>query len=99
MPIINRIAEFHREMTEWRRDIHANPELALHEVRTSGVVQAKLKEFGVDDIITGMARTGVVQVIRGNGSFLPAPSGCARIWMRCRSWNRPACPTRPRTPA
>jgi metal-dependent amidase/aminoacylase/carboxypeptidase family protein len=68
MPIINRIAEFHREMTEWRQDLHAHPELALQETRTSGVVQAKLKEFGVDEIITGLARTGVVGVIRGNGT-------------------------------
>ena len=68
MPIINRIAEFHREMTEWRQDLHAHPELALQETRTSGVVQAKLKEFGVDEIITGMARTGVVGVIRGQGA-------------------------------
>ncbi|HET6185083.1 MAG TPA: M20 aminoacylase family protein [Acetobacteraceae bacterium] len=68
MPIINRIAEFHDEMTAWRRDLHAHPELALQEVRTSGVVQQKLKEFGVDEIITGIARTGVVGVIRGTGS-------------------------------
>jgi hippurate hydrolase len=68
MPIINRIAEFHREMTEWRQDLHAHPELALQETRTSGVVQAKLQEFGVDEIITGLARTGVVGVIRGNGT-------------------------------
>ena len=67
MPIINRIAEFHREMTEWRHDLHAHPELALQETRTSGVVQEKLKAFGVDEIITGMARTGVVGVIRGQG--------------------------------
>jgi len=67
MPIINRIAEFHREMTEWRQDLHAHPELALQETRTSGVVQQKLKEFGVDEIITGLARTGVVGVIHGQG--------------------------------
>jgi amidohydrolase len=67
MPIINRIAEFHAEMTEWRRDLHAHPELALEEVRTSAMVQEKLKEFGVDEIITGLARTGVVGVIRGHG--------------------------------
>ena len=35
MPIINRIAEFHREMTEWRHDLHAHPELALQETRTA----------------------------------------------------------------
>lgn len=67
MPIINRIADFHDEMTEWRRDLHAHPELALQEVRTSGVVQQRLREFGVDEIVTGMARTGVVGVIRGAG--------------------------------
>ncbi|MCW3474971.1 M20 aminoacylase family protein [Limobrevibacterium gyesilva] len=67
MPIINRIADFHAEMTEWRHDLHRHPELALQEVRTSGVVQEKLREFGVDEIITGMARTGVVGVIRGRG--------------------------------
>ena len=65
MPIINRIADFHDEMTEWRHDLHRHPELALQEVRTSGVVQQKLREFGVDEIITGMAKTGVVGVLRG----------------------------------
>ena len=67
MPIVNRIAEFHEQMTAWRRDLHAHPELSLQEVRTSGVVQAKLREFGVDEVITGLARTGVVGVIRGRG--------------------------------
>ena len=68
MPIINRIGEFHAEMAAWRQDIHAHPELALQEVRTSGVVQEKLREFGVDEIITGLARTGVVGVIKGRGA-------------------------------
>ena len=67
MPVINRIAEFHAEMAAWRQDLHAHPELALQEVRTSQVVQAKLKEFGVDEIVTGLARTGVVGVIKGKG--------------------------------
>ena len=68
MPIINRIAEFHADMTEWRHDFHAHPELSMHEARTSAIVQAKLREFGVDEIITGMAEHGVVGVIRsGNG--------------------------------
>ncbi|MGE0223513.1 MAG: M20 aminoacylase family protein [Acetobacteraceae bacterium] len=68
MPIINRIAEFHPEMTEWRRDLHAHPELSMQEVRTSAMVQEKLRGFGVDEIITGMAGTGVVGVIRGGGA-------------------------------
>ena len=39
MPVLNRIAAFHADMTEWRHDLHAHPELALQETRTSGVVQ------------------------------------------------------------
>ena len=68
MPIINRIAEFHAKMTEWRHDLHAHPELGLQETRTSAIVQDKLREFGVDEIVTGLARTGVVGVIRGRGN-------------------------------
>ena len=64
MPIINSIAAFHPEMTAWRQDLHAHPELSMQEVRTSGVVREKLAEFGVDEIITGMATHGVVGVIR-----------------------------------
>jgi len=65
MAVINRIAEFHGDMTAWRRDLHAHPELGLSETRTSAAVQEWLKSFGVDEIITGMANTGVVGVIRG----------------------------------
>jgi hippurate hydrolase len=68
VPIINRIAAFHAEMAEWRQDLHAHPELALQETRTSAIVQQKLAEFGADEIITGIAGTGVVGVIRGRGS-------------------------------
>lgn len=66
MPIHNRIAEFHPDMTEWRRDIHAHPELAFQETRTAALVAEKLKAFGVDEIHTGIAKTGVVGVIRGS---------------------------------
>ncbi len=68
MPIINRIAAFHDEMAAWRHDLHAHPELSMQESRTAGVVQAKLREFGVDEIITGMAEHGVVGVIRAGTS-------------------------------
>ncbi len=68
MPIFNRIADFHADMTAWRRDLHSHPELALEEFRTSGVIQEKLKEFGVDEVVTGIAQTGVVGVIRGRGA-------------------------------
>jgi amidohydrolase len=72
MPVLNRIAEFHADMTEWRRDLHRHPELGLKETRTSGVVQQRLREFGVDEVHAGLAGTGVVGVIRGSQ---PAPAG------------------------
>jgi amidohydrolase len=65
MPVINRIAEFHQQMTEWRRDFHMHPELAFEEHRTAAVVAEKLRQFGVDEVHTGIGRTGVVGVIRG----------------------------------
>jgi amidohydrolase len=68
MPIINSIAALHPEMTAWRQDLHAHPELSMQEVRTAGIVRAKLAEFGVDEIITGMATHGVVGVIRAGTS-------------------------------
>ncbi len=68
MPVINSIAALHPEMTAWRRDLHAHPELSMKEVRTSAVVRTKLTEFGVDEIINGMATHGVVGVIRAGSS-------------------------------
>ena len=66
MPVINRIADFHNDMTAWRQDLHQHPELALKEHRTSTVIQQKLKEFGVDEVHPGLATTGVVGVIHGS---------------------------------
>jgi len=68
MPIFNSIAAIHPEMTAWRQDLHAHPELSMRETRTSGVVREKLAQFGVDEIITGMATHGVVGVIRAGSS-------------------------------
>jgi len=65
MPIINRVAEFHAEMTEWRRDFHMHPELGFEEFRTAGIVAEKLRQFGCDEVVTGLAKTGVVGVIHG----------------------------------
>jgi amidohydrolase len=65
MPIINRIAEFHADMAAWRQDLHRHPELGFEEHRTSALVAEKLREFGVDEVVTGVARTGVIGVIRG----------------------------------
>ncbi len=65
MPIKNRLGELHAEITEWRRDIHANPEILFETHRTAAMVAEKLKEFGCDEITTGIGRTGVVAVIKG----------------------------------
>lgn len=66
MPIINRFADFHDEITAWRRDLHENPEILYDVHRTAGIVEEKLKEFGCDEVVTGLGRTGVVGVIKGN---------------------------------
>ncbi|WP_370268462.1 M20 aminoacylase family protein [Nioella sp.] len=65
MPVKNRFAELLPEITEWRRDIHENPEILFETHRTSALVAEKLKEFGCDEIVTGIGRTGVVGVIKG----------------------------------
>ncbi|MCF2905349.1 M20 family metallopeptidase [Octadecabacter sp. CECT 8868] len=70
MPVKNRFAELLPEITEWRRDLHENPEILFETHRTSAIVAEKLKAFGCDEIVTGIGRTGVVGVIKGkaNGS-------------------------------
>ncbi|NBR88893.1 MAG: amidohydrolase [Rhodobacteraceae bacterium] len=68
MPVKNRFAELQAEITEWRRDLHENPELQFDTHRTSAVVAEKLKTFGCDEIVTGIGRTGVVGVIKGRST-------------------------------
>jgi amidohydrolase len=58
-------ASFVEELTAIRRDIHANPELGFEETRTSALVVERLKAYGVDEVHTGIAKTGMVAVIRG----------------------------------
>jgi len=67
MPVINRIAEFADEVAEWRRDFHVHPELQYELPRTSGKVAELLRSFGVDEVVTGIAKSGVVGVIKGRG--------------------------------
>ena len=68
MPIINRVADLADEITAWRRDFHENPELLFDVHRTAGIVAEKLKEFGCDEVTTGIGQTGVVAVIKGRNS-------------------------------
>jgi hippurate hydrolase len=65
MPIVNRVAALHNEITGWRRDMHMHPELQYDVHRTAASVVEKLKSFGCDDVVAGIGRTGVVGVIRG----------------------------------
>jgi amidohydrolase len=65
MPVVNRVADLHADITAWRRDMHEHPELMYEVHRTAGLVADKLKEFGCDEVITGMGRTGVVGLIKG----------------------------------
>ncbi len=67
MPVVNRIAEFAEDMTAWRRHLHAHPELALDCYETAAFVVERLREMGVNEIHEGIARTGVVALIRGQG--------------------------------
>jgi hippurate hydrolase len=65
MPVKNRFAELLPEITAWRRDLHENPEILFDTHRTSAIVAGKLGEFGCDEVVTGIGRTGVVAVIKG----------------------------------
>ncbi|MBZ0130009.1 MAG: amidohydrolase [Rhodobacteraceae bacterium] len=67
MPIINRIGEFHDEMKGWRRHLHAYPELQYDCHQTAAFVAERLREFGVEEIHTGIAQTGIVAIINGQG--------------------------------
>ena len=64
MKIYPKIADLHDEMTIWRRDIHAHPETAFEEHRTSAFIVEKLESFGID-VQAGLAGTGVVGTIKG----------------------------------
>jgi hippurate hydrolase len=67
MPILNRAAELQAEVSEWRRYLHENPEILYEVENTASFVEQKLKEFGVDEVVPGIGRTGVVGIIRGKG--------------------------------
>ena len=65
MPIVNRVADLQPDIQAWRRDIHENPELLYDVHRTAAFVADRLREFGCDEVATGLGRTGVVGVIKG----------------------------------
>jgi hippurate hydrolase len=65
MPIVNRVADLQPDIQAWRRDIHEHPELLYDVHRTAAFVADRLREFGCDEVATGLGETGVVGVIRG----------------------------------
>ncbi|MEJ6402209.1 M20 aminoacylase family protein [Yoonia sp. 2307UL14-13] len=67
MPIINRIADFSDDMTAWRRHLHAHPELQFDCHETAAFVVDRLRAFGVDEIHEGIATSGIVAIIKGQG--------------------------------
>ena len=64
LPIID---DFTKEMTSIFKDLHTHPEIGFEEVRTSGIVEEKLRSFGIDEVHTGLGKTGVVGIIKGKG--------------------------------
>jgi len=68
MPVINRIAGYADEMKAWRRHLHAHPELEFDCHQTAAFVVDKLRAFGVDEIHEGIATSGVVAIINGQGA-------------------------------
>jgi amidohydrolase len=67
VPLIPRVREYHDELTQWRRDIHAHPELGFDETRTAGLVAERLASFGIE-VNRGVGKTGVVGVLRVGNS-------------------------------
>jgi amidohydrolase len=67
MPVLNRIASYAEEMKGWRRHLHANPELSFDCHNTAAYIVERLREMGVDEIHPGIAKTGIVAIINGQG--------------------------------
>ena len=65
MPVKNRLADLQPEIAAWRREIHTNPELGYDLPKTTALVEARLREFGVDEIATGIGQSGIVALVHG----------------------------------
>ncbi|WP_170358928.1 M20 aminoacylase family protein [Ruegeria arenilitoris] len=67
MPVVNRIADYAADMAEWRQHLHTIPELEFDCHQTAAFVAERLREFGVDELHEGIAQTGIVAIITGQG--------------------------------
>jgi amidohydrolase len=65
MPLLNSAVEMQAEIAGWRRHLHQNPEILFDVVNTAAFVAGKLRDFGCDEVVTGIGRTGVVGLIKG----------------------------------
>jgi hippurate hydrolase len=65
MPVLNAAAALQAEVSAWRRHLHAHPEIGYEVRETAAFVAARLREFGCDDVVEGIGRTGVVGLIHG----------------------------------
>ncbi len=102
MAVINRIAEFEPELRGWRRHLHTIPELDFDLFDTAAFVAARLGEIGVDEIHEGIAKTGIVALIRGRApgpvvglradmDALPIEEAVDRPWKSTRPGRMHAC--------
>jgi amidohydrolase len=92
MPVLNRISELQEEVVGWRRHLHRTPELLFDVHQTAAFVTEKLHIFGCDAVETGIGRSGVVGIIKGNCGegpvvgfradmdALPIQETCASEW-------------------
>lgn len=68
MPVLNRIADYADDMKAWRRHLHAHPETRFDCHQTAAYVVARLREFGITEIHEGIATSGIVAIIEGQGA-------------------------------
>jgi hippurate hydrolase len=104
MPVVNRFAERSDELAARRRDLHRHPELLFDVERTAGVVAAGLRTAGVDEVVTGVGRSGVVGVVKGRSNAsgrvvalradmdaLPIQEGTGKPWASVHPGRMHAC--------
>jgi len=102
MPVVNRIADYANEMKTWRRHLHQIPELALDLPKTAAFVAERLREIGVDELHEGIATSGMVAIINGQGEgptiglradmdALPIPEETGADYASAHAGNMHAC--------
>lgn len=102
MPVVNRIADFSADMAAWRQHLHTIPELAFECHETAAFVADRLREFDVDEVHQGIATTGIVAIINGQGEgptiglradmdALPIPEETGVAYQSTKPGNMHAC--------